>query len=234
MLSFEQLETLRKFDSPTICNALERFNVRPRNVGFMSPQIKSVLTYEKSFIGYASTAKVSAAALAAKTPSLEEYYKVIQKTPRPAIAVIEDIDPVPVGSFWGEVNAHVHMALGCVAAVTNGGVRDLKEVRAMNFGYFASCVLVSHAYIHLEDFNCPVNVGGMTINPGDLLFCDQHGVITIPEEVAPLMIDACHKIAAAELPVIQNCKKALLEGKEVDIAELMKWRAEMNRLREAP
>ncbi len=54
----------------------------------------------------------------------------------PRMVVIEDLDDPPaVGSFWGEVNGNIHRALGCVGAVTNGGVRDLNEVRALGFHF---------------------------------------------------------------------------------------------------
>lgn len=235
LLSMEQLEELRKFDSPTICNAIERFNIRPKTEGFMSSDIKAVLHYDKSFIGYACTAKVSAA----KQPTPEQaalamkYYAKLQATPRPSIAVIQDIDPRPIGSFWGEVQSTVHKSLGCVATITNGGVRDLNEVGPLGFGYFASCLLVSHAYIHTEDYDCPVEVFGLKVNPGDLIFADKHGAVSIPNEIAHEMIDACRKIAAAELPVLEGCRRAILEGKEVDLDELKRWREEMGRLRVA-
>jgi 4-hydroxy-4-methyl-2-oxoglutarate aldolase len=233
MLTIEQLEELRGFDSATICNAIEMFNIRPRNEGFLPATIKSIFKYDKPFIGYASTAKFSTAAPAKKSVSLEGYYRHIQNTPRPSISVIEDIDPVPCGALWGEVNAHVHMALGSIGTVTNGGVRDLKQIYPTGFGLFAKDIMVSHAYIHVEDYNCPVNVGGVIIKPGDLLFCDSEGVVVIPEEIAPLLADACRKIATAELPVLENVKRALLEGKEIDVSDLMNWAAEMAKLRQA-
>ena len=99
--------------------------------------------------------------------------------------VLQDLDaPNPVGSFWGEVQSNVHKALGCVGTVTDGGVRDLDEMRALNFRAFASQPLVSHAYVHLVDASVPVTVGGLTVNTGDLILGDQHGVTNIPMDIA--------------------------------------------------
>ncbi len=231
MLTTEQLEELRRFDSPTICNALERFKLRPRSEGYLPPSIRSIFTYDKPFIGYASTAKFSTAAPAEKPLSLEGYYRHVQATPRPSISVIEDIDPVQVGALWGEVNVNVHMALGAVATVTNGGVRDLNEVRPLGFGYFASDIRVSHSYIHLVEYACPVSIGGVTVKPGDLLFCDTQGIVTIPNEIAHQLAAACRAVAAAELPVLDNVRRARLEGRELDVGELMGWVARMQELR---
>ena len=79
--------------------------------------------------------------------------------------VIEDLDyPNPIGSYWGEVNGSIYKGMGCVGLVTNGGVRDLDEVVETGFQFFASCVLVSHAYVHLEEVGTPVSVGGLTVS----------------------------------------------------------------------
>src|SRR4029434_9249423 len=85
-----------------------------------------------------------------------EWLDYIATIPEPRVVVVQDLDRQPIGSMWGEVNGSIHKALGCIGTVTDGGVRDLDEVRAMGFYYFASCILVSHAYIHLIDFGNPV------------------------------------------------------------------------------
>jgi regulator of RNase E activity RraA len=144
---------------------------------------------------------------------------------------VQDLDPSPVGSFWGEVNATVHLSLGCVGVVTNGGVRDLEEVRSLGFGYYASCVLVSHGYIHVEEVGTPVTIAGLTVNPRDLLAADQHGVVSIPLEIAERLPAACAHAAAAERPVLDPCERVLKEGKLADVDDLVFWRAEMVKLR---
>ena len=217
-LTKHQLEELRKFDSPTISNAIETFNVRPRTEGFMGPKIKCILPYDKPIVGYATTAIISSV----KPPDsrqkemLYDSYANVKKTPSPTFLVIQDIDPIPIGSFWGEVQATTYSALGCVGTITNGGVRDLDEVNQLGFGYFASCILVSHAYVHIVDYNSPVNVGGLTINPGDLLHADKHGVVLIPEEISLELAEACKRIQLSEKPIIEGCREKISTGIEID------------------
>ena len=55
-LSPEQLESLRQIQSCAIANAIETFNIRPRNQGFMSPEIKCIFPDMGNMIGYAVTA----------------------------------------------------------------------------------------------------------------------------------------------------------------------------------
>jgi len=109
-----QLEELKEFDTPTISNAIEMFNIRPRTEGFMGPEIKCILPYKKPLIGYAATAIISS--IRPPTPlqkeMLYESYDNVKKTPSPTFLVIQDIDPTPVGSFWGEVQINTHFVFG--------------------------------------------------------------------------------------------------------------------------
>lgn len=232
ILSKLQLEELKEFDTPTISNAIEMFNIRPRTEGFMGPEIKCILPYKKPLIGYAATAIISSIRPPAplQKEMLYEAYDHVKKTQSPTFFVIQDIDPAPVGSFWGEVQTNTVSALGCVGTITNGGVRDLDEVNELGFGYFASCVVVSHAYIHIENCNCPVKIGGLTINPGDLLHADKHGVILIPDAIVHKLADACRKVQLAEKPFIEACRKKFAMGIEVE--EIRKLREQMVKKRE--
>jgi len=230
-LSNQQLEDLRQFDTPTVSNVIETFNIRPRTSGFTNPQIKAILPLNKPIVGYACTAKISA-----KTPPTAEqkemlfqYYQNIKDTQKPVISVIQDIDPIPVGSFWGEVQATIHKALGCIGTVTNGGVRDIDAVDKMNFAYFANCVLVSHAYVHIVSYNCEVEIGGLIIKPNNIIIADRHGVLLIPDEIVTKLIEACRKSVYAEMPVLEGCKRNM--GKEIDINQLREWIEEMNERR---
>lgn len=231
LLDKAQIEELRSFDTPTVCNAVERFNLRSRIAGFMSPKIRSIFPDRKPVVGYACTAKVSAAQAPtdAQKKLLFEYYQMVKETPEPRIAVIQDVDEQPIGSFWGEVQATIHKALGCMSVITNGGVRDLDEVNALGFTYFASEVLVSHGYIHVEAVNVPVHFAGVTVYPGDLLHADKHGVLLIPGEIAHELADACRAAADAELPMLNGCR-SVPDG-EVTIEQLKTWRSQMDSLR---
>lgn len=233
LLTLEQLEELRQFDTPTISNAIELFNVRPKTEGFMGSEIKCIIPYDKPMIGYVSTAKMAARKPATPEESsmIAEYYKKVKETPSPTITVIQDIDPTPIGSFWGEVHASIHKTLGCVGVVTNGGVRDLDEIEKLGFGLFASRVLVSHCYDHIVDYDCTVEIGGLTVRAGDLLHADKHGVILIPHEVAPYLADACRKMQYAEEAVIKECRARFDTGAEVE--DIMRWKDEMSRRKDS-
>lgn len=215
----ELLEILKQFDAPTIANAIETFDVRPWNTGFMNADISCQFPDMGVMVGYACTAIIAAdhQPLNPARVSRPDWWKKVLETPAPRVVVMQDSDPQPVGSFWGEVQGNIHKALGCTGLVTNGGVRDMDEVRALDFHFFARSVLVSHAYVHLVDIDVPVSVGGMVVYPGDLIHADKHGAQVIPHDIAPQLPTAVAKIAENEARIISACQST-----DFSIENLMK------------
>ena len=205
-LSAEELEALRRWPTCAISNAIELFNIRPRNEGFMLPEIKCIFPELGPMIGYAATAVIRADLPEGRRIQPPEWWEVLRKIPAPRVAVIHDLDRPVIGSFWGEVNANIHKALGCGGTVTDGSVRDLDEVRELGFHFFSSCVSVSHAYVHLVEVGIPVKVGALMVNPGDLIMGDTHGVISIPLQIARDVPKAAQLIEDWERGVIDLCK----------------------------
>jgi regulator of RNase E activity RraA len=206
MLNAAELEALRRYDTPTIANAIETFDVRPRTAGFASPAVRCIFPQFGTMIGYAVTARCRAAQPAAQPYSRHGWWDAVAAAPAPRVAVIQDLDDPPVGAFWGEVQSNIHRALGCVGAVTNGGVRDLREVEALGFQYYAGSVMVSHAYVTMVDYGTPVTIAGLEIHPGDLVHADLHGVQVIPPEIARAIPAACEAIIAKERTIIDLCR----------------------------
>ena len=207
-LSSNQIAALRTLSSPTVANAIETFKVRPREAGNLSSEIRALFSELGPMVGHAVTALIRAEHPAAqqRRASIFAWWDYIQTIPEPRIVMVHDLDqPRGQGAFWGEVQANIHKALGCVGVVTDGSVRDLDEVRKLGFQFCTAHVAVSHANVHLVDFGIPVKVGGAWINPGDLLHGDQHGVVMIPHEIAERIPDAAELVAADEQRIIQTC-----------------------------
>jgi len=203
------IEALKKITSPSVANAIETFNVRPRNQGQMSSALRALFPELGPMVGYAVTAVIRAepAPLEGHRSSTFGWWDFVQSIPAPRVVVVHDLDDPPgQGAQWGEVQANIHKALGCVGAVTDGSVRDLDEVKALGFQFVAAHVSVSHAYVHMVDFGLPVKVGGLWVKPGDLIHADQHGVVTIPPEIAPRIAGAVTRIEADERKIISVCQ----------------------------
>jgi regulator of RNase E activity RraA len=199
------LDRLRAFNTPTVANAIEVFDVRPRHEGFMRPEIRCIFPRLGVMVGYAVTLKIQSVSPGAKGAALPPsvHWQDIMKVPAPRVIVVEDLDDPPgLGSLWGEVNANMHRAMGCVGAVTNGSVRDLDEVEPLGFHFFASHIAVSHAYVHMVEVGTPVRVGGLTVRPGDLLHGDRHGVTNIPLDLAARIPEGVKVVDTMERQII--------------------------------
>lgn len=204
------LKTLAAYDSCTICNVIELCNHRPRNTGYMSAAIRSIYPELPPMVGYAVTATFRSSTSIApgeKPHSLLDQIAAWQKVPAPRVLVIQDVDDPPDGAVYGEIVATVAKAFGCVGLVTNGYARDILQVRPLEFACFASGVSVSHSYCRTLSVGTPVTVGGVVVQPGDLLHGDANGVTTIPLEIAERVAAACAGLVDAENFIINAAKE---------------------------
>jgi len=212
-LSKNQLESIQRFDTCTISNAIEEFGVRLRNEGYTRPGLRCVFPELPPMLGYAATCHVKSS----NPPPLganyyfdrTDWWSRMAEQPVPRVAVIQDIDEHRgVGASVGEVHASILRALQCVGMVTDGAVRDLPAVHAMRFPMFAPFVSVSHAYVHMLDFGTPVEIYGLKICSGDLLYGDCHGVLSIPNEIAGEVAAMAEKLLKKERRIIDLCRSS--------------------------
>jgi regulator of RNase E activity RraA len=208
LLTSDDLGALAQLTTPTLANAIETFGLRPNTEGFSGPEIRALFPELGAMVGYACTLRISAEA-----PSPHgsggaplAYWQYVAGSPGPRVVVVQDLDPAPVGAFWGEVNSNVHKTLGCVGTVTRGGVRDLEEMRRIGFHAHASAVLVSHAYVRVVDFGQPVQIGRLNVRPGDLIHADRHGVLVVPVEIARELPRVAAEIERLEREIIECCR----------------------------
>ncbi|GAB4479490.1 MAG: RraA family protein [Anaerolineales bacterium] len=208
----EELNALRKFTVPTLANAIETFGVIPSNEGFCDSRMHCHYPHLPLMIGYAVTARVSTDQPPSEVrPGIVEpdYWRWIAAQPGPKVAVVQDIDNPPRGAMWGEWNANVHKALGCVGMVTEGAARDLDGVRKLNFHFFSTHVLPTHGYGAFIDYGGSVRVAGLVVKPGDLLVGDQHGVLLIPPEIPLLeLATVAQQIDDLESEIFALCQSA--------------------------
>jgi regulator of RNase E activity RraA len=119
---------------------------------------------------------------------------------------------VGFGAFWGEVQTNVHKALGCLGTITNGSIRDIPQV-APGFQMLAGSISPSHAFVHVVDFGCNVNIHGMAVKSGDLIHADRHGAVVVPLNTIDGMKEAAPKLAAKEAQIISAARS----GKGVEV-----------------
>lgn len=200
-LSDDQLAALRELDTPTICNAIERFNVRGRVEGFLGIDIRCLLPELGSMVGYTVTATVDSTTPGAKQneATWRAWVEAMAAASKPIVLVFQDVGPQPRKSaHFGEMMATLSKRLGVVGLVTNGGVRDILEVKRLGLHYFAAGLAPSHGSPRLLEINIPVTLDGVRIEPGDLLHGDINGVTTIPLAIAAQVIEAAQQVRRDE------------------------------------
>jgi regulator of RNase E activity RraA len=195
------LERLARFDTPTVCNVIELFGIRPRNTGFMDGRIKAGFPELPPMVGFAATAAFRSGA----SPAAGDAYGSVAKQldqfarlPGPAVVVFQDLDDPPVGATFGEMMCSTYQAFGSTGLITSGGGRDLEQVRALRYPVFTGSTICAHAYCHILHLGLPVRVGSLVVNEGDLLHGDANGVANIPIEIADKVADAAPEYVAAE------------------------------------
>jgi 4-hydroxy-4-methyl-2-oxoglutarate aldolase len=204
-----QLAELAKYDTPTVCNVVELFNLRPRNAGYMNDTIKACFPQMPPMVGYALTSFFRSMSpprggdvYASLTKQLERFAEL----PGPPVIVFQDVDLPIASATFGEVMCTTYKAFGAKGLITSGTGRDLDQVERINFPAFTSGTTCAHGYSHILNVGAPVVVGGITIYQGDLLHGDRNGVTTIPHEIAGQVADGCKELMTAEDIILKYVK----------------------------
>lgn len=209
-LSDAQLAALAGFDTPTVCNVIELWNIRPRNTGYMNHSIKACFPQMPPMVGYALTStfrSMSPPRGGDAYASMTKQVEMFPSLPGPPVIVFQDLDEPIAAATFGEVMCTTYQAFGAKGLITSGTGRDLDQVEAIGFPVFTNGTTCAHGYCHILHVGPPVTVGGLTIYPGDLLHGDRNGVTTIPNEIATEIPDACRELMAAEAVVLNYLKQ---------------------------
>jgi regulator of RNase E activity RraA len=222
--SNDLIETLRSFDTPTICNALEIVAPERRLTGFTTKPLACPFPDLPPIVGYARTATiraVNAPELSGKDARAQRvaYYEYIASKPGPTVTVIQDLDGADIGfgAFWGEVQSNVHKGLGSLGVVTDGCIRDIPQW-APGFQALAGSIAPSHAHVHLADFGKEVRVAGMLVRSGDLIHADRHGAVVIPHDAAPKIEAACDLLARKEAVILDMARQPGFNVEKLKVA----------------
>ena len=201
-----------KYDTPTMCNAMDVILGTRSATGFTKNSVVTAQSSKHPIVGIAKTAKIRASSppLVSQKEINEirmKYYEYIVQDEKNPVVVIEDTDfPNCIGAFWGELNVAVHKGLKIKGTVTNGLLRDLGM---LDTGYqvIAGSVGPSHAFVHLTELDIPVNILGLEIKPGDFIHADQHGAMTVPNKHLDALPHALDLVVRREVPILKAARQ---------------------------
>ena len=224
------LDALRQWDTPTICNALELVVPHRRGYGFTIRPLVASDPALRPVCGLARTATIRAASPSGRTREVDRaarlgWYEYVADSAMPTVVVIQDVDDRPgYGAFWGEVHTNVHKSLGALGVVTNGSIRDL-DTAASGFQMLAGVVNPSHAYVHIVQYGQEVSVHGMAAHHDAVVHADRHGAVVVPHDAVtklPAAIELCMRREAVVLDLCRSrdfsvaaLKEALSKADEI-------------------
>lgn len=141
------------------------------------------------------------------------------------IALLDDLKPgdVPVLACngptvriapWGELLTTAAIARGAVGCVTDGLIRDVRQIRAMKFPVFHGGIgpLDTKGRARMVDMDVPVECAGVKVESGDLVFGDVDGLIVVPQKVAPAAIEKAHNKVTSENRTREELENGVLLG----------------------
>ena len=203
MVTRAELDALRQWDTPTICNGLELIVPDRRAIGFTTVPLAAARANLPPMVGVARTGLIRGQEPSrGELPSREDWYEYVEAADLPTIAVLQDIDHRPgFGAFWGEVQSAVHMAIGVLGCVTNGAYRDVEQL-APGFQILGAGVVPSHAHVHMLRMGDSVDVAGMRVLHGDVIHADSHGAVVVPAETVALLPAAIDLVMRREKVVL--------------------------------
>lgn len=113
-------------------------------------------------------------------------------------------------AYWGELLTATARTRGAAGAVLDGWHRDTPQVLEQNWPVFSTGCYAQDSGVRTQvvDYRCDIEIGSVTIHDGDLIFGDVDGVLVIPREVAPEVIDQALAKARGE----KNVRKAIEGG----------------------
>lgn len=197
MLKHGELLELKRWNTPTIYNGWEQITQHDAAAdAFNIEETRDFMPQMGPMVGYAVTVacEPSNARHTKELPKAwTDYRRYVASVAGPKIVVVQDLDkPRVIGSFWGEVNANVHRALGCMGTITDGAIRDLDEMTNAGFKAIARRLCVGHAHAWPVRWGCEVEVFGRKVQPGQLIHADKHGFLIVSDEDQQALLDAAH------------------------------------------
>jgi regulator of RNase E activity RraA len=201
------LEALKAWDTPTICNGLEIVAPERRALGFTVEPMVCADRKLPPIVGLARTGMIRAKEPPrGPIPPREDWYEYCAADGIPTVVVIQDLDDPPgFGAFWGEVHTAVHAGLGVAGCVTNGSFRDL-DMLAPGFQIVGGRIGPSHAHVHMVQMKCDVSIFGMLVGHDDVIHADLHGAVVIPADAVRALPAAIDLMARREKIILDRAR----------------------------
>ncbi|MBI2843173.1 MAG: hypothetical protein HYX78_07210 [Armatimonadetes bacterium] len=220
------IEALKSIDTPTVSNAIEGFNVRSDIEGATGPEIRCITPELGIMVGYAVTATADTTSPSTtKERAFQDLLQAIMDSPKPVIVVLKSEGLMPARTcIIGEVISRTMQKMGAVGVVTDGCVRDVQPLRSIGFHAFALGTIASHGIPSLRKVNVPIDIGGMVVEPGDLIHGDENGVVKVPAKCHGEIVEKARQILAEEKAIFDSVESPDFPDSIKHVFGVEQWR----------
>ena len=188
------LQQLAEFDTALLANLLGFVDSTPTHHLYMSNQIRALIPDVGPTVGVAVTCELDTSTPNDETDGDTEAFwqqlAEMESMDVPTVWVVSCVGSRPGHEcIMGDGMGKLLRTSGCVGAVTNGGARDLSGLRSIGFAVYGTGVMIHHCRMRVRTIGVPVDIGGISINPGDIIHANAEGVIRIPDSAVLKLLE---------------------------------------------
>jgi 4-hydroxy-4-methyl-2-oxoglutarate aldolase len=222
------IQQLTEFDTALLANTIGYVDPTPAHEWYMGSSIKSTNPSLGPTCGVAVTAELDTSSPnnPSDTKLWWELLEIIQKTAEPVVLVVKTVGSRPDHEcVMGDGMGKMLNSVGCNALVTNGGVRDVVGLNTVPFVAYCSGITIHHCALRWTKIQGPVEVGGITVKPGDIIHANNEGVIKLPS--GPALANLPEKAIAMrgfehKTHMLWRQPGATLEEKKIGVMQYLK------------
>jgi len=209
------IEDLRRFSTPAVSDAMNRFKVHGGCLG-----IKSVVPGKK-IVGPALTVRKLPAHQINPKKDGGDYLEIARKGD---VIVIENQGRLDCTVF-GDILAMACKQAEVQGTVIDGCCRDIEKIRETGYPVFSKGIYVQTGkdLTQYDALNVPIAISNVLVEPGDIIFGDDSGVLVIPREIVEKVLEAVKEVEEAETLIRSSVDKGLdREDAHISLAEARK------------
>ena len=197
----ELLSELELFDSATVQNAgviIKGYTEASND--YTNPDISRHVKIKNCRVGIAHTSTWTPITPPKKDPANKnDFYDSILNNNLPTIAVLKDVDIVNKrGAIIGDGMAYIMNRLGAVGAIVDGNSRDILGIKKSGLDLWSTGVVPGHAQFEMIEYNISLSICDLTVNPGDILVCDDDGITKVNPELLAETVKVSHEVRQKE------------------------------------
>ena len=212
-LGRRELEALRVFSTPAVCDAIAELAPERRASGFTTGRLFAARPGLAPMVGYACTATVRSAAPAGPEPEaadLRGWLEAIGQGRKPVILALQELDGRDARACCGAALAHMLAALGCVGLLTDGALCGLPRLPE-GFQALAGGVRPAGGWPCCLSAGGRVTVAGLRIAEGDILHADASGAVLVPPDLVRAIPDHIAHMRDRDAGLLAECRRPGVE-----------------------